>query len=753
MFEFFFRYPARVFSQGSFVLLGGWPKWVLGLLLLGTAVALGWRIYSRIGRTSQNLKYWQAAVIWLLESAVVCLILVLLWQPAMVIAELKPQQNVIAILIDDSRSMAIAEDGITREQRAKQVLQDNMLAELQAKFQTRLYRLDSRVARLNSIQELGDATAPATHIGDGLRQLLDETSDIPLGGVVLLTDGSDNSGGIDRETIAALRNRRVPVHTVGFGAEVVSPDVEVDDAVIAPRVMANSRLSAQVTFHEHGYDGRKATLTVRDRDQLLASREITLAGGGKIQSEEVLFNAGAAGAKSLQFSIGPQSGERNQLNNSVTRPVNVESAQLRVLYVEGEPRWEYKFIRRAEQDDKTVQIVSMLRTTENKIYRQGISDPKELADGFPVRAEDLFGYAGIIIGSVDAGYFSPVQQDLIREFVDRRGGGLLWLGGHSSLADGVWAGSSLADLLPVVLPKHNNTFHRASANAELTPAGTDSLICRLVDDPVANAQRWKKLPYLMDYQEAGTPKPGAAVLAEMRAAGRKYPMLITQNYGRGRTAVLATSGTWRWQMSMPLGDTSHEMFWQQLLRWLVSDTPGRVVASASNRTLLDEGHLHLSADVRDAEYQPAPDAKAEAHILGPGGISPTIEMSPVPNAPGSFQADWTADKAGSYVAEVTAQKGGQELASNVVTFLRADGVAENFHTEQNRDLLERLAQQTGARYWRPSDLGRLADEIPYSESGITMRETKDLWNLPVIFLGILLMRSAEWLLRRRWGIV
>ncbi len=109
----------------------------------------------------------------------------------------------------------------------------------------------------------------------------------------------------------------------------------------------------------------------------------------------------------------------------------------------------------------------------------------------------------------------------MREFVDRRGGGLLWLGGHSSLADGVWGGSSLVDLLPVVLPTHKNTFHRAPATAELTAAGADSLICRLADDPDVNAQRWKKLPYMMDYQEAGTPKPGAAVLAEMRAGSNK----------------------------------------------------------------------------------------------------------------------------------------------------------------------------------------------------------------------------------------
>ena len=119
---------------------------------------------------------------------------------------------------------------------------------------------------------------------------------------------------------------------------------------------------------------------VRDGDKVLTSRPITLGGDGTVQTETLLFNAGAAGAKSLQFSQSTYlPDEENRDNNAVTRLVNVDSDKRRILYVEGEPRWEYKFIRRAEDDDRIVQVASMLRTTENKIYRQGIADPKELA--------------------------------------------------------------------------------------------------------------------------------------------------------------------------------------------------------------------------------------------------------------------------------------------------------------------------------------------------------------------------------------
>jgi uncharacterized membrane protein len=754
MFELLFKYPRAVFSKGTLVLLGAWPWWVFVLFLLVAGAGLAWLIRSKLPEASTQVKNWRAVVIWLLQFVLAALVLLLLWQPAILVAELRPQQNIIAVLVDDSRSMSIADTGATREAQAIKALEGGVLDQLQKKFQIRIYRLDRQISRVPKLDDLKTSPpASATRIGDGLKQLAGEAADLPIGAVVLLSDGADNSGGVDLDTISTFRSRRIPVHTVGFGLEQVARDVEINDAAVAPRALADSRLAAKVTLHQRGYAGQKAMLTVRNGGKVLAGRQITLAGDGVTQNEALLFNPGDAGSKTLQFSVDPLPGEENRDNNSVARLVNVESAKRRVLYVEGEPRWEYKFIRRAEQDDRLLAIVSMLRTSENKIYRQGIADPKELADGFPSRAEDLFPYQAIIIGSVEANYFTAAQKELIQQFVDRRGGGLLFLGGRASLGDGGWAGSSLADLLPVTLPNKKGTFHRDPATASLTSAGADNIITRLVEDPAANVERWKKLPYLMDYQEAGAPKPGAVLLAELTAGNRKMPLLITENYGRGRTAVLATGGTWRWQMSQPLEDQTHEEFWQQLLRWLVMDTPGHIVAAVPSQMLLDDGRVQFSADVRDKNYLPAVDAHVEAHILGPGGSAAQIEMTPDPNAPGTFHAEWTADQAGSYLTEVIATRDKEELGRDVLTFARMDGVAENFHTEQNRGLLEKLSAETGGRYWTPQDFSKLPGEISYSEAGITVRDTKELWNMPIVFLLLLLLPSTEWLLRRKWGVV
>ncbi len=386
MFEFFFKYPRSVYERGQFALLGAWPKWVLVLLILMAAAALAWLIRSRLAEAAPVMRSWRAWVVWGMQTLLAAIVLVLLWQPAITVAQLRPQQNIIAVLVDDSRSMGITENGSTRQAQAVNALQNGVLASLNRTFQTRLYRVDATPARIDNLKDL-QPNAPSTRIGDSLKQLSEQTSDLPIGAVVLLSDGDDNSGGLDPDAIAALRARHIPVHTVGFGRERAAHDVELDDAVVAPRALADSRLAAKITFHQRGYAGAKINLTVRDvsagQPKILAARTVTLGSDGNLQTETLMFNVGGAGAKTLQIAAAALTGEENTANNTLTRVVNVASDARRILYIEGEPRWEYKFIRQAEEDDRMVQIVSMVRTSQNKIYRQGIADAKELADGFP----------------------------------------------------------------------------------------------------------------------------------------------------------------------------------------------------------------------------------------------------------------------------------------------------------------------------------------------------------------------------------
>jgi uncharacterized membrane protein len=761
MFQFLFKYPSPVFTKGRLVLLSAWPAWMLPVLILVAAGGLALLIRWRLRQSEAKLRGLRAGAIWAMQAALFALLLLLLWQPAVMVSELGSNQNIIAVVVDDSRSMGIADsDGKTREAAAIAALDGGVLAGLRQRFQTRIYRLGREITPVNGPSDIAPGDV-ATHIDQGLEQLASETGDLPVGAILLLSDGSENSAGLSGSEISAgalnmLKERRLPVHTVGFGMSEHVHDVEIEDVSMPASAVANARIATTVTLLQHGYAGQKTKLTVRDGGKAVAQRDVTLAPDGRLQSEPLFFPAGSAGAKSLTFAVELLSGEESVANNAVTRPFLVRDAKRRILYVEGEPRWEYKFIRRAEDEDPTVQIVSMLRTSENKIYRQGISSPAELAEGFPVRAEDLFGYAGIIIGSVAADYFTPLQQELLREYVDRRGGGILFLGGRSSLSDGGWGASSLNALLPTFLPSGNHNFRRNPAAVELTAAGVDSPVTRLLDDPQKNAERFRKLAYLADYEDPGSPKPGATVLVDLHAGHRTLPLLVTESYGSGRTAILATGGTWRWQMSEALGDPAHDLFWQQLLRWLVSESPSPVSVSIPGRLLMDEGHVQLTAEVRDRTFQPVTDAHVWIHILGPEGVDALVGLRPSETVPGQYQAEWSAEKPGAYLAEVSAEtvdSQPQELGRDLVSFQRENGIAENFHTEQNRHLLEQLASETGGRYWSPSELKNLPRDISYSEAGISVRTIKELWNMPIFFLFLLGLPITEWLLRRKWGVV
>src|SRR5271165_2956513 len=166
MFEFFFKYPRAVFSKGTLVLLSAWPWWVLVLFVLAAGAGLAWLIRSKMPEASSHIKNWRAGVIWLLQFALASLVLLLLWQPALLVAELRPQQNIIAVVVDDSRSMSIADGGTTREAQAIKALEGGVLDQLQKKFQIRIYRMDRQVSRVAKLDDLKSAPpAPATRIG------------------------------------------------------------------------------------------------------------------------------------------------------------------------------------------------------------------------------------------------------------------------------------------------------------------------------------------------------------------------------------------------------------------------------------------------------------------------------------------------------------------------------------------------------------------------------------------------------------
>lgn len=748
MFEFLFKYPPAIFEKGKFVLLSGMPLWLLFGLIAAVAVGLFWNIRRR----HIALNTTRSTIIWLVETALIALLLFMLWHPAISVARLRPQQNVVAVLVDHSRSMGIADDGKTRLQSAEDVLDNQLLPDLDKRFQVRLYEFGHDAVRIDQARNL-TADDNATRIGDSLKHIASEAGTMPLGAIVLLTDGGDNTGGIDRDTISQLRQLRVPVNAIGFGPDHFAKDIEVVDVATPARALAQSRVSARVAIRQHGYGGARVKLMVRENGHPLSQQEILLKPDAD-QSETILFNAGAAGAHSFQIGIEPQEGEQNKLNNSVVRLVNVGEKKMRILYFEGEPRWEFKFIRRAvfDYDDPAIELVTAVRTTQNKTYQQG-GAPEELKDGFPPTEDGLFKFDGLIIGSVEASYFTPEQQTWIRDFADRRGGGVLFLAGRFALADGGYAKSPLAEMMPLRIPGEK-TWSRDYATATLTEAGRESVITRIEDDHDQNIARWLKMPQIANYAVMGPPKPGAEVLMNVAENGhRPTPLLAIQNYGRGRVGIFATAGSWRWKMLQDHTDRTHAMFWQQLLRWVVNETPGPVLSSTPHQVLSDDTHLPLRVSVRDKTYMTVSGATVQTTITRPDGSSDVVDLKPDPLEPGTYTSDYTADKPGTYVVETTARQDKTDLGRDTLTFRREDGVAENFGAAQNRDLLEKLSSDTGGSYYTPSNAKKLIDEIAVSEAGITAHDNLDLWDMPILFLLVILIRGGEWLLRRKWGVV
>ncbi len=744
-----FTHPLWAWRTGTFAFASGWPRWMLAAaFLIGVAViaATLWR--------NRPLGAGKLVTIGVLQAAFLALLLGMLWRPVLHVERVRDRENVLAIAIDTSGSMAYDDmddsDGArSRLQRAAAALDENALAALQRSFEVRLFSFAGKAESLPTLQAMPPPGAQ-TRIGDSLIQLLQTAGSVPLAGIVLMTDGAENGETLSEEQLAAIASYGVPVHTVGVGAEKIPADLELEQVRVAQVAPAGATVTASVRVrHDAGGESR---LRVYDQEKLLAAREIVLPANSSVSTHTIEFPAGDPGTHDLRFALDGLEGEPDLINNSRSHVLNVPAARRRILYIEGEPRWEYKFLRRAIEPERSLRLTSAVRTTPNKYFRQGVSSGAELPDGFPSDLAELFSYDALIIGSFDSASLSTQQHQMLRQFVDRRGGSVLMLAGRNGLSAGGWDRTALAQTLPTQLPQRQpQSFVQRVALAQPTLYAAESPITRLHVDPARNAELWQTLPRLADFQALGRLKPGAIVLLEAGVERAATPLLVWQRFGQGATYLLGTASTLRWQLSTEPADQRHELFWRQLAHALADGAPARASLTSERSVYNDERQVYLEAQLRNARFEPIDGAQVEL-LVAPERDEPySVAMQPSQSGEGRYVASFDAPTTGLYRIDMTARTPEGELETATAYVRRNDGLLEHYGVRQNRPVLERIASVTGGRYWKLTDLDQLAAAIPYSRAGIVERQTLDLWNLPIVFLALLVLKLGEWLLRLRWG--
>jgi hypothetical protein len=755
IFKFLFKYPPIAFERGRLTFASGWPLWLLLLLILLGAAAIGYFLWTQKSKLSSANK----ALVWAAQSITLAILLLMLWKPALVLSALVPQRNVLAVLVDDSSSMKLTDSGTeSRLAQVQSTLADDspLLKQLREKFQVRTFSFSDQPRKLNSAADL-KAEGPSSRVEEAVGQVYGQLRHLPLAGVVVVSDGEQNAGKPTAENMQELMARKIPIYTLGVGNPEMDRDIEATDLVLPRTALPGSTVSAAVSIRQHGYIGRQAKIELREGPRLLKSRTIEF-GPSPVETVNLNFIPETQGIREYTVSVIPSGGPEPLMENNIqSRVVEVQDRVAKILYLEGEPRWEYKFLRRAVEDDKSVHVVSVLRTSQNKFYRQGIDNPKDLATGIP-STKELFQYDGLVLGSIQASFFSPEQQRSIYEFVSRRGGGLLFLGGRFAFAEGGYQASTLADLLPVDLEARGAapTFHRLPAKFRMTARGLERIqIANGSEAEDTSGQKaWETLPQLANYQTTGKPKPGAIVLGEgVTDTGDVIPMLIAERFGRGRTALFATDSSWRWQMQMPSDDHSHEYFWRQLLSSMVSETPRFVSVMPEKSLYADEKTVRLIGHVYDEQFEPVNAAVAVAKIQMPDGTSQDVQMTHAVDEEGVFYGEFRADPAGIYKVDMSAKLADKVIGTDSSYFQRADGIVEHYSPELNVPFLTRMAEQTGGKYYPLAEAGKLPEQLTYSPAGVTVPEVRDLWDMPLLLLLIFMLKGAEWVMRKRWRTV
>lgn len=592
------------------------------------------------------------------------------------------------------------------------------------------------------------ASEPVTSIAASLEAVA-KSGSIPPAGIVLFTDGIDNSSSQRTESVLQdLGARGIPVFPVPIG--LTDPDdVSLRNIVMQEVAFSGDSVPVRVQLHSKGYEKRSANLTVTLNGREVARRRIRLEGG--VQFEDIVFNMDLyeKGAARIVVTVQPFDDEVSVANNHLERGIRVVNEKVNVLYIEGNNRWEFRYLSAILKRDPRLNTTFIASSAGPEFAR---NSPEHI-ERFPSQREEAFKYDLVILGDVDAGFFKPEELGLLEELIRDRGGSLLVLCGpmHTPAS---FAGTPVETMLPVRFDADGDwELASESVYPVLTPEGRSSMVMLLENEAEENDRIWSRVAPLDHLPPLLGAKPGATVLATLSdAAGgaQRYPLVAWHRYGTGKCLSLATDRLWR--LRFKTGDKYHWRVWSQCIQFLtLSRLMGehkRIRLETDRSTYREGEQARLYAHVLDEDYEPVVRTSFEITVNGVGdnALKERVSLQPDRTSPGLYEGYFTAPVPGRYRLE--ANEDDREV-SNTTEFQVAVVNEELMDTNMRLDGLKRMAQLTGGVCLSARDFPKLANLVDTKPVTTTVRSERSLWDngwVAAVLVGLL---GMEWILRRR----
>ncbi len=712
-----------------------WP------LIVGLGILLGSLLFLSYRRPRRAIPPLTRGGLFALRTVVLLLLLFFLARPALEGRSGVVEQNRVIMLVDSSRSMTIRDEGTrTRHEALREAWKQAQgpLSDLGKVYQVSTLRFGSEVQEARDLSF--EAAGERTWIGSALADALSRSGPGALEHVVLISDGQSNGGKDPLGVARALESKGTRLHTVCVGRPAGSTAVTrvVARSVRGPEeVMTSRAFEVTADFLALGGQGQELSVDFLVDGSPVATKTVALRDAS--QSVSVAFNHQFAeeGSHLLAFTARPLRGEAVAPDQTGFHPLRVRRKVMEVLYIEGQIRDEFKYVRR-----------SLSRFSDLKLSSVLTMAPEPGQEGLPRDVSDWLKYDVVILGDVPSASLTEGQRASLEEAV-RKGLGFVMIGGFENFGAGGYAGTPIADLLPVrVEAKEQKT--EETYVLELTEPGNLGTIMRLSSDPAKNRELWQSLPKLKGFAVATEKKRGETVLARGPAGAA---LLVAQDYGAGRSMAFLADTTWRWWRSAGGREDLHKRFWRQMVLWL-AHREGRgegQVRLKLPKTVFEPGEgVRFRAEVTDGAKEPVEGAHLRATLEGPDGKKQAIRLDP---EPGGYGETFVPQAPGRHRLEASAERDKVSLGRDAVDFVVQTQERELRVSEANIDLMKNLAELGKGRSVDLGGLPGLLSRIRSDHRPVRFEQSisTDLWNSPWALALFWLFLGGEWLIRRLKG--